>query len=89
MISEKDKKTIVEIARKYRVSRILLFGSSLQKGRKANDIDLAVEGVAADDFYKFYGELIFSLSKPVDVVDISRDCKFTRMIAREGTVLYG
>ncbi|MBN1906463.1 MAG: hypothetical protein JW927_15340 [Deltaproteobacteria bacterium] len=65
MIDEKDKKTIETIARKYRVSRLLLFGSSLQDTSENRDIDIAVEGINDKDFYAFYGELIYSLTKPV------------------------
>jgi predicted nucleotidyltransferase len=39
MISEMDKKTIIDIAQKFKVSRIFLFGSSLDDTGKAYDID--------------------------------------------------
>lgn len=55
MITEKDKKTIQDIARKYRASRVLLFGSALSDTTEGRDIDIAVEGVADGDFYAFYG----------------------------------
>ncbi|GAH01796.1 unnamed protein product, partial [marine sediment metagenome] len=45
MITEKDKIIIQEISKKYRVKRVLLFGSSLDQKRRSNDIDIAVEGV--------------------------------------------
>ena len=40
MISELDKQTIVKIAKKYKATCVLLFGSSLRKGAIAKDIDL-------------------------------------------------
>ena len=88
MIDEKDKKTIETISRKYRVSRILLFGSSLQDTPENHDIDIAVEGIDDKDFYAFYGELIYSLSKPVDVVDLSRKSKFIELVLKEGVPIY-
>lgn len=88
MIDEKDRKTIENIARKYRVSRVLLFGSSVQDTSENHDIDIAVEGIADKDFYAFYGELIYSLSKPVDVVDLSRKSKFIELILKEGMPIY-
>lgn len=89
MISEQDKAAIVNIARQYDVKGILLFGSSIDPDREANDIDLAVEGIAATKFFDFYGELLLALSKPVDLVELSRDSKFNKLIYREGVRLYG
>jgi len=54
MIKEKDKIIIKEISKKYGVKRVLLFGSSLDKKRKSNDIDIAVEGISHKDFFKYY-----------------------------------
>ena len=87
MITQEDKKTIQEISEKYDVKRILLFGSSVSID--GNDIDLAVEGVEPKEFYSFYADLIFSLSKPVDVIDLSGTSKFIQLIQKEGVLLYG
>ncbi|MEJ2703802.1 MAG: nucleotidyltransferase domain-containing protein [Sedimentisphaerales bacterium] len=89
MISEQDKAMIVDIARRYDVKGIILFGSSTDPDRDANDIDLAIEGIAPAKFFDFYGELLFALSKPVDLVELSRDSKFNRLVYREGVRLYG
>jgi len=89
MISEQDKVKIVEIARKYGVKGILLFGSSADPNRKANDVDLAVEGIVPERFFSFYGDLLFDLSKPVDLIDLSRNTKFNKLVYREGIRLYG
>ena len=88
MITEKEKRIIQDIARKYRASRVLLFGSSLSGPAESRDIDIAVEGVADKDFYAFYGELLFALSKPVDVVDLSKKTKFIELVLKEGVTLY-
>ncbi len=89
MISEKDKKEIVKLAKKYNVKRIILFGSGSKSSGKNRDIDLAVEGVPAKLFFKFYSELIFNLSQPVDLVDMNRSNKFIKLITSEGVQLYG
>ena len=89
MISEQDKIVIRETAKRFKAKTILLFGSGTDPVREAEDIDLAVEGVAKRDFFSFYGELLFGLSKPVDLIDLSNDTKFTRMVRREGILLYG
>jgi predicted nucleotidyltransferase len=89
MISATDKARIAGLCEKYRVSKALLFGSSASGSAISHDIDLAVAGVAPSQFFRFYGELMFSLSKPVDLVDLSRESSFTRLILAEGIPVYG
>jgi len=44
--------------------------------------------VPADkDYFAFYGELMCALSKPVDVIDLSKQSKFVDMVLREGAPL--
>ena len=80
-------KKIRQLAEKYSAKRILLFGSATTGG-DFGDIDLAVEGVRPEQFFKFYSELLWSLSKPVDLVDLSEKSLFSRLIESEGTLLY-
>ncbi|MCK4946848.1 MAG: nucleotidyltransferase domain-containing protein [Candidatus Aureabacteria bacterium] len=89
MIVESDKKIIEEISKRYHATRVVLFGSSVSSSKESRDIDIAVEGVSSKDFYRYYGDLIFALSKPVDIVDLSSTSKFTRLIRHEGVFLYG
>lgn len=87
MITVKDKEIIGILSDKYRVKRVLLFGSSINDD--GNDIDLAVEGVLPSKFYDFYGELMFSLTKPVDLIDLAGKSKFVELIKQEGLLIYG
>jgi len=89
MITEIDKKVICKISKKYRAKCVLLFGSSLHSDKESRDIDIAVEGISHKDFYTYYGDLMLSLSKPVDVIDISGTSKFIKLILKEGVLLYG
>jgi predicted nucleotidyltransferase len=89
MISNIDKDSIITIARKYKVSRVLLFGSSASSDKEGNDIDLAVDGISSLNFFSFYRDLIFKLTKPVDVIVLSDSTKFHRMIEAEGIPIYG
>ena len=88
MISEKDKKNILKLSEKYKAKKVFLFGSGSTL-KESHDIDLAVEGIPNTVFFKFYSELIFSLSKPVDLVDLSKKSRFNDLILSEGTLLYG
>jgi len=88
MITDTDKNIIEQLARKYHAKRVLLFGSSLSTTKEYRDIDIAVEGIEEKDFYTFYGELLCALSKPVDIIDLSKKTRFIELILREGIPLY-
>jgi predicted nucleotidyltransferase len=89
MLTKEEKEVIEKSAKKYKVSTIILFGSSLnQHGSK--DIDLAVKGIAPSLFFDFYGELFKNLSKTVDLVDMEEvDDYFAKRILEGGKIIYG
>ncbi len=88
MISGKDKKKIIRIAKKYRVTSVHLFGSSLYSP-SANDIDLGVKGINPKLFFELYGELLTALSKPIDLVDLSMKSLFNSIIEKNSVKIYG
>ena len=89
MISESERGIIIQCAKKYKVPTIYLFGSSLDRNSGYNDIDLAVKGIKPEIFFKFYGELLRNLSKPVDLVDLSKKSLFNQIIEEKGVRIYG
>lgn len=89
MISKKDISTIIRIAKKYQVKILFLFGSSVLPNGKSNDIDIAVKGIAPEYFFKFYGELVKKISKPVDLIDLSEQSLFNTLIEKNGIKIYG
>lgn len=89
MISEKDKESIIFLARKYNVDSIYLFGSSLKDSLLANDIDLGVRGIDPRSYFRFYGELLRALSKPVDLIDLSKKNRFNKLVEERGVKIYG
>ena len=89
MISDEDKIALLRIAKKYKIAKLYLFGSNLESEGEANDIDIAVEGIRESEYFKFYGDLIFSLSKPVDLIDLRKKTLFTELVKSEGILLYG
>ena len=88
MISEKDRNTILIYAKKYNLEKVILFGSAKER-IDARDIDIGVRGISPDLFFDFCWELYRDLSKPVDIIDLSTDCLFNKLIEKEGLVLYG
>ena len=88
MLTEHDEMVIQALARKYGARRVLLFGSMAREDGVGRDIDLAVSGIAAADFFSFYGELMYAIAIPVDLVDLDKDSQFTRLIQKEGIPVY-
>jgi len=88
MISEKDKATILKYAKKYNLSTVILFGSCLDR-EDPNDIDIGIKGIEPELFFKFYGELLLEITKPVDVVNLDKDNPFNKLVEKEGMSLYG
>ena len=88
MISEKNKEIILKYAKKYNVSVVILFGSSLEK-EDTNDIDIGIKGIEAGLFFDFYGELLLALSKRIDIIDLSKENSFNKLVEKEGMMLYG
>ncbi|MCL0075196.1 hypothetical protein M1N53_03465 [Thermodesulfovibrionales bacterium] len=89
MITEKEKDIILQYAKKYRVSSISLFGSSIEKDKESNDIDIGVKGIEPRLFFKFYADLFKHLSKPVDLIDLSKKSLFNDLVEETGVRIYG
>ena len=89
MLTEKDKKTIRAVPKRYHIKRVILFGSSIDSTKDSHDIDIAIEGIAPKDFFKYYGDLLLKLSKPVDIIELSGTSKFIKLIRDEGIPIYG
>jgi len=89
MITESERETIIRCARKYNVSAVFLFGSSLREDKEPNDIDIGVKGIDPRLFFKFYAELFMFLSRPVDLVDLSKKSLFNELVEEEGVKIYG
>ena len=89
MLNVADRQMILDLAAKYALKRVLLFGSAARRDTGYHDIDLAVEGVRPQDFFSLYGELLSRLSLPVDLIDLSRPSRFTQLVREEGVPIYG
>lgn len=72
MMPKEELEKAIGIARKYHVGELYLIGSVLYKEPgEVNDYDFAVRGVPEGTFFKFYGELIRTMTKNVDLIDLS------------------
>lgn len=90
MIPKDELDKAIGIARKYHIGELYLIGSALyKKPEEVNDYDFAVRGVPEGSFFKFYGELIRTMTKNVDLIDLSgKVTKFKDIVLREGKLIY-
>lgn len=89
MITQHEQNIILRYAKKYQVTSILLFGSSIEPGKVAIDIDLGVKGLDGKLFFRFYADIVKHLSKHVDLVDLSRKSLFNDIVEETGLKIYG
>jgi len=88
MVSLNLRETVRQYAEEYGVKAVWLFGSALDDEEHAGDIDLAVEGLAPEKFFEFYGHIYFALSKPVDLVDLGQNPPIASIIREKGVCIY-
>ncbi|OPY58878.1 MAG: hypothetical protein A4E57_04800 [Syntrophorhabdaceae bacterium PtaU1.Bin034] len=89
MIPKDELARAIELAKKYRVGKLYVVGSSLKDPETARDYDFAVSDVPEGAFFLFYGELFMSMSKNVDLIDLSGSpSKFKSLVLREGKLVY-
>ncbi|PWJ71944.1 MULTISPECIES: nucleotidyltransferase family protein [unclassified Fibrobacter] len=89
-ISDKLLQQIVQFAKKYELSRVVLFGSRARgTNRERSDVDLAVTGKNVSDFQFMLEDEADSLLS-FDVVDMGTivSQKLKQNIEREGVCLY-
>jgi predicted nucleotidyltransferase len=82
------RKIIAGVADEFKVRTVWMFGSALEDEERATDIDMAVEGLAPEKFFDFYGRLFFELPKPVDLVDLSQNPPIAAIIREKGVRIY-
>jgi predicted nucleotidyltransferase len=81
----------VTILKKHGAKRIILFGSLRQGERfhRGSDIDLAVEGIPAQAFFRAGADLLMALDWPVDLKPWEEvDDFFRKIILQKGEVIY-
>lgn len=68
--------------------RIILFGSAQHDPAHARDLDIACEGIPPAEFYAVAGELDWMLRREVDLVELSDNTPFTRLVEAQGKVIF-
>jgi uncharacterized protein len=78
------------LADKYNVKRVILFGSVLDKDRfhDGSDIDIAVEGLDKESYFKVLGELLMESSFAIDLVPLEDASSLLRQRIDRGQVIH-
>ena len=78
---------VVDFAKTYGATRLILFGSALDKPEEARDIDLACDGIAGWKLYEMAARLEDELGISLDVVPLRPPTHFTKLIEARGKIL--
>jgi predicted nucleotidyltransferase len=88
-ILDSELTKIAEISKEFDVGKVFLFGSCLESAEIAYDIDIAVEGIKPEDFFKYYGKISMAVNDEVDLVDLNDVRKhFQKRILSKGRIIY-
>jgi len=86
-INQTQIERIINLAKAYGATRLILFGSAIETPTEAQDIDLACDGIAGWKLYELAARLEEELKTPLDIVPLSPSNRFTRHIETKGKVL--
>ncbi len=87
-VTEDQIEQAVRIAREHGATRVVLFGSAVDRPEDARDLDLAVDGVEGWDFFRLGARIDRALGIDVDLVALVPATPLSRRIQRRGRVLY-
>jgi len=78
---------IVQLARTYGATRLILFGSAIDTPQTARDIDIACDGVPGWKLFELAAKIEDELDIPLDIVPLTPASRFTKNIEKKGKVL--
>ena len=87
IIDEKRINRMVELARSFGATRLILFGSSTDMPENARDIDLACDGVPGWKLFELAAKIEEELDISLDIVPLTPSSRFTQKIEKKGKVL--
>lgn len=88
MVSKEQINKCVEIAKKYGIRKLVLFGSAYENPEHARDIDLLAGGVNSGSFFAMGADMEQEAGVPVDLVPMEPETRFVRYNLSYGKVLY-
>lgn len=91
--SKEARKILIEegqdIFKEFKIKKVILFGSVLQNRMSAmSDVDILVDPLSAEQFFRFQCQLEERLNLTVDLHTMNEDRKFIEKIIKRGEVVY-
>jgi predicted nucleotidyltransferase len=82
---QKDVNSAIEILKNAGCNEIFIFGSLITDTyREDSDIDIAIRGCLPENYFALLGQLLTTLSRPVDLINLDREDAFSKYLEREG-----
>jgi predicted nucleotidyltransferase len=78
---------IVQLAKTYGATRLILFGSAIDAPQTARDIDIACDGVPGWKLFELAAKIEDELDIPLDIIPLTPATRFTQNIEKRGRVL--
>ena len=78
---------IVQLARTYGATRLILFGSAMDAPQTARDVDIACDGVPGWKLFELAAKIEDELDIPFDIIPLTPATRFTQSIEKKGKVL--
>jgi predicted nucleotidyltransferase len=78
---------IVDLAKTYGATRLILFGSTVKTPRTARDVDIACDGMPGWKLYELAARIEDELESPLDIIPLRPATRITMKIEKEGKVL--
>ena len=78
---------IIQLAKIYGATRLILFGSAMEMPQAARDIDLACDGVPGWKLYELAAKIEDELDVLLDIVPLTPSTRFTKNIEKKGKIL--
>ncbi len=78
---------IVQLAKTYGATRLILFGSAIDTPQTARDIDIACDGVSGWKLFELAAKIEDELDIPLDIIPLTPATRLTQNIEKRGRVL--
>ena len=78
---------IVQMAKTYGATRLILFGSAMDAPQTARDIDIACDGIPGWRLFELAAKIEDELDIPLDMIPLTPASRFTQNIEKRGKVL--
>jgi hypothetical protein len=82
MLTDADKEIIIKYAKKYNIASVYLLNT-------LGDEFLGIEGADPRVFFRFYGDLLRTLSAPIDIYDLAVKSLYSSIFEKEAVRIYG